>query len=351
MNKVKGYKKLFAGFAVVVVATVLGLSSVYWMQLSRSKAIKEKILGGKTHFYSVQNAEISSKVSLFKMETNVKNLDILFTNTKKKEKYNLIFKELVVKNSLFSKRFFVRIIGNIDINNKNSNLISVDLTGDSINFIPNKHSFIPEYADIKIKKINVKQLKAKESEVTHVMSGFSIDVDSDYAKSYANTTTRININAIDTRKNDKNFESNFEIVFSNIRNLDANGRVINVETEIETILYNDITNNYGLNLTGNYNINASGRVGKIDVELKLINSYSLTVALNKPTSDFIFFDRRSISEALQILSLVPPNPKDTENDKYYKFSADPGGKVTKLNGVNANDITRNLLFVNDGKNK
>ena len=143
-----------------------------------------------------------------------------------------------------------------------------------------------------------------------------------------NVAYKVNCDKILLATRDKNknvLENNFEASLSVLTELDEeNKKPVGLEITLEKFTFNDITNNFGIDVNGVALVNLLTKKFNSDARAKLINNISLTKSINNPKSEYIFFTREQMSSYVELLSFVPANNKDTAFTKYYdvRFNSD-----------------------------
>lgn len=326
------------GYFYVILLIFLTMYICIWF-IIKNKVIS--ILSNKSSQYDIEYDKLSVKLFPFSMESKISGLR--FTILNKKVKFTISFDQLVARNLLFSK--------NITLSINKINYIregydgSIELIDDNMRFTIGKNNTLRNI-NLEAKEINILEKDIKDNNIVEtIIGGFlfkTINIDS---KSYASVTLKVNMDSIISKKDDKQLESNFEFIFSNMHDIDSHGKVVSVETEIDNISYNDITNNFGFVVNGNYKISQEKGLGKIYLNGKIINYNSLISAINK-SDGFFVVKKELVSSFVQALKLIPANEKDTIYDKNYTLSADMTSKKMTINNIDLNEFLQSFLFKN-----
>ncbi len=322
---------------VIITLIIFAYFSIWFIVKNRMK----DILSNKTARYSIEYEKLSVRVFPFSVKTVVKGLNL---STRLNNNYNasIFFETISAKNIIFNKHINLNISNDIlfKVNDRNS---KIALNGDNISFVLGKGNkirnvnFIVDSIDI------IEYFDDGDFQSESLIKGFLFKTVDINTKNYSNRTIKMDMNSLVGRYEDKYIESNFDLILSEIRDIDSSGKVVSAETTIDSINFNDITNNYGFNLAGNYEVNPSKGRGIAKLELKIINYNSLITALNKEDSIF-FFKKELIQSLVESLKLVPQNEKDTIYDKYYKFESNIATKTMTINGGDIKNLLQGLIF-------
>ncbi len=322
---------------VIVALIIFTYFSVWFIARSRMK----DILSNKTIRYSIEYDKLSVRISPFSIKTTIKGLN-LGMKANENININLNVGKITAKNIIFNKHVNLNVSDNITfkVNDRES---KITLDGNSMNFILGKNNKIRNI-NFTADSINVVESSDKEDfEAETTIKGFlfkTIDINT---KNYSNRTIKMNIDSSVGKYENKYLETNFDMIISEIVDTDSNGKIVSTETNVEGINFNDITNNYGFNIAGNYEINPSKGRGIAKLELKIINYNSLITALNDDNSIFLF--KKNILQTLvESLKLVPENSKDSIYDKYYTFESNIATKTMTINGGDVKDLLQGLIF-------
>jgi hypothetical protein len=320
--------------------------------------IKEQLSRQITN-YTIEHGKISLKfLSPLRVSAAVEDLKILFSAPSLQggapvgnqlQNFSISSENMILANPLLSRKLDIYMPeGMVFDNGSNSNFLKpVDY---SFGIIFGSNSIIRKI-QMSARKIQSRKSTDSDSELFDSIKNFSLLISNeDRTEDHVNTAIKLNIDALNNKVGDKILESNFELIASNMRDFDSNGSVNTIEIAIEKSSYNDITNNFGLDVNGSYRISAYTRSAKADFELKIINFKSLITSLNKTDSEFPIFSKKSLNDTVQLLELMPTNPKDTKYDRYYRITSDIASKKATINGVDLNSFIQKLL-VNGGNSK
>lgn len=326
------------GYFYIILLAFITMYICMWF-IVKNKVIS--ILSNKSSQYDIEYDELSVRLFPFSMESKINNLR--FTILNKKVKFTISFGQLVARNILFSKNITLS-INKINYTREGYDG-SIELIDDNMRFTIGKDNILKN-VNLEAKEINILEKDIKENNIIEtIIGGFlfkTVNIDS---KNYASITLKFNMDSIISKKDDKQIESNFEFIFSNMHDIDSHGKIVSVETEIDNISYNDITNNFGFNINGNYKISQEKGLGKIYLNGKIINYNSLVSAINRSDSFFVF-KKELISNFVQALKLIPANEKDTIYDKNYTLVADMTSKKMTINDIDLNEFLQSFLFKN-----
>lgn len=280
---------------------------------------------------------IKIKLSPYGADSVVQNLSIIFRSNEMD--YNLSVEKLSIRKLFFGKKITLWFDG-IRISSKNYDAL-LELKDYNINVVLDRNSK-PKTMNFEAKKIDIREELDDNSEMVRTLIGGvlfkTVNINT---KNYINTTIKVNIDSIISLYREQRLESNFEFVYSFMKDLDSTGKVNSVEMELDNMTYNDITNNFGITLNGDYKYSSTGAAHAI-FDGRILNYNSLVSAINRKNSRFMI-KKESLSNLVQALKLVPSNGADTIHDKHYTFVMDMANKKTTINGVDFNDFLRSLL--------
>ena len=279
----------------------------------------------------------------FILKSTVKDLEvkILYKN----KHTSIVFDEVVIRNLIFTKNVNILFKGNAHINNNINNTRGtffigkhdVDFSLDEINKIGRIDTFI--------KNLTMEQYSSNDKLISkNVFDNLTVKFITIKDGDYENRTFRVNIDNIKTSTNDADLESNFEVIFSNIKEI-KDGQLVKIRNVIDTFNFNDITNNFAININGNYEADAYVKMAMVDINGNISNYNYLISAINNNSSFLI--DKNKVSTAVQVLELIPQNDKNTETDRYYNIRTNTSSKKVYVNDVEINEIVKQLLFGND----
>lgn len=326
---------------LVIAIILLSISALYFFAVSK---IKKKVVNA---IENVNNnyIEISYKklkISPFPIFIKIRFYDLDVKVESKGNKINITLPEITFKNLMFTRDVNVILPENGKLIDPKDKKMDVAFDQHYINFSLDKELKISGI-DAFVKKITLKYTEnAKTISDLMNITFKTIKLASD---EYINTTTRFDIDKIGVKLGDSEVESesNFEIVISNLKELDSSKKVISMTNLIDTFTYNDITNNYALGLKGNFNADNLTKNLTADVELEISNYNSLVRTINNKNS-YLLFDKAKISNFIQMLELAPENDKNTNSNKYYKVVVDMKTKLLLINNANINDLIKNMFY-------
>ncbi|MDR2077355.1 MAG: hypothetical protein LBP39_00105 [Rickettsiales bacterium] len=352
---VSGTRKYVLAFTILFLAWLI----LYTVQLLRVRSKIIDQLDRQTTNYALEHGKVTVKfLSPLKIGINVEDLKLSFSgpamykeipNKKPFKGANSYFKNVLFTSPLLSKKLNIYVPDEIAFDNGSTNGF-IKLVNYSIYIkIGNNSKF--EEIQILAGKVQNRELTPPDSEFLDLVKNFSLLISNDNkTKDQINTAIRVNIDAIYNRAENIVLESNFELIASNTREIDEYGNVNSIAINIEKSNFNDIANNFGVDISGNYRVSAYVGAGKADFEFKIINFKSLVNSLNKPNSEFPIFGKKSINDLVQLLELMPKNPKDTNYDRYYRITSDLISKKVTVNGVDLNSLLQEL-FTGGGNSK
>lgn len=326
---------------LVIAIILLLISALYFFAVGK---IKKKVVNA---IENVNNnyIEISYKklkISPFPIFIKIRFYDLDVKIESKENKINLTLPEITFKNLMFTRDVNVILPKNGKLIDPRDKKMDVAFDQHYINFSLDKELKISGI-DAFVKKITLKYTEnAKTISDLMNITFKTIKLASD---EYINTTTRFDIDKIGVKLGDSEIEneSNFEIVISNLKELDSTKKVISMTNLIDTFTYNDITNNYALGLKGNFNADNLTKNLTADVELEISNYNSLVRTINNKNS-YLLFDKAKISNFIQMLELAPENDKNTNSNKYYKVVVNMKTKLLLINNANINDLIKNMFY-------
>lgn len=303
-----------------------------------------KILNTNNVYYEVSYDKIDVAGFPFIIKTTVNNLRVKVIN--KSYTLSINFDKLKIRNLIFTKNINLLVDGVITIkNNQNENYSKISIGNHTIDFDLDSE-FKANNIDAFISNLIIKNYKDNINNLTNNLNNTTLKLITTNDIDYENKTIRINIDDIKTIFKDKDniLESNFEIIFSNIREYN-NNNIVSMKNLVDTFVFNDISNNYSLNLEGNYNVNSYTRSGILDANVSIMNYNYLISAINND-SDFLF-DKNLLLNGVQILELIPKNNKDTKTERHYNIKSDTNNKKFFINNVEINRLIQQLIFKND----
>ncbi|MDR2777799.1 MAG: hypothetical protein LBB24_03460 [Rickettsiales bacterium] len=344
-KQVKKITKTFKKTSTIatVFAVVLLLVHGLWLITFRKKL--EVVLDQRTTSYNIGYESRSMRPRLFGVKNTISDLRLSFIS--QKQNYEVIFKKFVINSSMFSRKHTISIPKGAIFNGENPNGLKADFVEELVVFTAKKNSVLMPTADIKIKEVRISDEKAGGRKNFCVLNNFSLNTVSDLVSNHIDSLFNLNIDAIKIKKNNDDLESNLEIVISSSNGIGSDGKIISIDTKIESLLVSDITNNYGISVTGGIRTTQVPRTGVVDIEFKIINFNSMLAAIENKDSELIVFNRNILSNTVQVLGLIPENPKDTDSEKYYRIVSDRASNTVTVNGVDSEAIIKKLLFISD----
>ena len=322
---------------IIVVLLIFVYFSIWFIAKNRMK----EILSNKTAKYNIEYEKLSVIVLPFSIRTSIKNL-VLSSGLEGKFSTSITFKKIVAKNIIFNKHVQIDVDGDIlfNVNDRNS---KITLEDDDISFVLGKNNKIKDVNFVANSIYIEESIDNSEVKSESTMKGFLFRIIEVGTKNYSNRTMTMNVDSIVGKYKDIYLENNFSMIVSEMLDIDSKGKIFSSQTNIDDISYNDITNNYGFNMHGQYEVNPSKGRGISKLELKIINYNSLISALNNENSVFLF-NKDNVRSIVEMLELMPGNDKDNLYDKYYVFESTIATKSMNINGKNIRDLFKNFSF-------
>lgn len=315
---------------VFLVITVLTIYITIWFKV---KSFIENKLNAYSAHYSIKYDSLRVSGFPFIINASIKNLEVK-SLSKNYSNLSFTFENLIVKNLIFTKNINISTKGKIYYGNK-ENDIYLTSNNESIDLTLGKNNEI-SFIDSFIQKITFHSIE-KDTEFNNVT--LKLIASNDY--NYSNKTFRINVDQIIS---DDTLEANFEVIFSNIKEMSDDNQVVRAyKNTIDTFVFNDITNNYSITLDGETSANIYNNSFFFNVEMAINNYNSLIKSLNDKSSRFII-DKHQVSSFVQFLLVIPKNAKDTVNKKYYSINGDLVKKTFTINNMNSMDLLQKILF-------
>ncbi len=322
---------------IIVVLLIFVYFSIWFIAKNRMK----EILSNKTAKYNIEYEKLSVIVLPFSIRTSIKNL-VLSSGLEGKFSTSITFKKIIAKNIIFNKHVHIDVDGDIlfNVNDRNS---KITLEDDDISFVLGKNNKIKDVNFVANSIYIEESIDNSEVKSESTMKGFLFRIIEVGTKNYSNRTMTMNVDSIVGKYKDIYLENNFSMIVSEMLDIDSKGKIFSSQTNIDDISYNDITNNYGFNMHGQYEVNPSKGRGISKLELKIINYNSLISALNNENSVFLF-NKDNVRSIVEMLELIPGNDKDNLYDKYYVFESNIATKSMNINGKNVKDLFKNFSF-------
>lgn len=263
----------------------------------------------------INNLRIRTIANKAEMVSTIKQVNIrrlMFT-----QNANIKFKDDVIETSIgddqFDLQFSENMILNIFVNHNKT--FNMDFSDNGMKVINKLNNQVISFENLFFKQVSV-------------LSDDNI----------LNVAYKVNCDKIlltPHEKNKKVLENNFEASLSVLSELDEeNKKAVGLEITLEKLTFNDITNNFGIDVNGVALINLLTKKFNSDIKAKIINNISLTKSVNNPASEYIFFTREQLSSYIELLSFIPDSGRDTVFTKYYDIRFNSEG----LNTINNKDI-------------
>lgn len=329
--------------AIIVIFVVI--CSVYVLVWNEVKKQVINVLNTDNAHYEFGYDKISVSGFPIILKTKVKNLEVKFLY--KNRNVSFIFDELSIRNFIFTKNVNILFNGNIIIKNSidGDEIYNKIIIGEhDIRFSLDGNNLINSI-DAFFKNMEIQNIVKEQSVLSNKLVNASLKLITIIDQEYQNRTFRLNIDSINTDVgSDKKLESNFEVIFSNIKEYEYD-KLVKIRNVIDTFVFNDISNNYSINISGDHISDSYVKSAKINLDASILNYDYLVSAINKD-ADFLV-SKDTVYKLIQILELVPKNSKDTQSEKYYSIKSDTKSRRFFINDVDVNDIIRKLIFKND----
>ncbi|MDR2778285.1 MAG: hypothetical protein LBB13_02155 [Rickettsiales bacterium] len=352
---IKRIRKNVSGLKKCTLAAIAVFSAWLVLYSVQLLCVKNKIreqLDRQTTGYTLEHGKIVVKfLSPLRISVAVKDLQLSFSGSpfprgasaeKQTKGFKIFSDNTLIFSPLLSKKLDIYIPDGFLFEDSQQNIL-VRPVNYFIRIIAGTNSSL-DRAKITAETIQTRKPTDSDSEFFDSMKNFSLTVSNDdKTKNHTNTTIKLNIDFINSKVEKGVLESNFELVISSIKDFDKNGNVASIEIAVDKSNFNDITNNFGLDVNGSYMVSARTRSGKADFEFRVINFRSLISSLNRADSEFPVFGKKSLGDIVQLLELIPANPKDTKYDRYYRLSSDIVSKTATINGIDINNFMQGLI--------
>ncbi|MDR3078952.1 MAG: hypothetical protein LBU15_02845 [Rickettsiales bacterium] len=340
----------------LTLATVVGVLVAvhgFWLFMSGSKfrAIVSLAANGES---GVSYAKVFVRPTLFGVKNTVLDLKISFPS--QIQIREVVLKRLEVRSSPFSRKMAIAVPEGILFSKKSiAHGGRIDFVGDSIVFRKKKGDLLAFEIDVKAREVRLPESVASNFSLVAASdpNGFSLRMSADSMKWGKD-------------ENSEQKELNFNFATSSSTEMGPDRESPSVDTtKIENLTINDITNGYGVSVTGSITDRMS-KIELIDLEFKVTNPNSLINTLNDGIREIISPDGKYAADLLRIpapdrevivnfilnfvqfLSLTPGTERDTEGLRYYRVISDfLSGKVT-VNGVDAETIAKKFKPVGGG---
>ncbi|MDR3078951.1 MAG: hypothetical protein LBU15_02840 [Rickettsiales bacterium] len=324
--------------AISIIGVLLAVHG-FWLFVHGNKF--RAMVSQKTNKYSIGCTKVFVRPTLFGAKNTV--LDLKISLYGQERTYEIIFKKLVVRSSMLSRRLTVAIPEGVLFSGENSVYGKMDLVDDSIVIRGKKGDLLAPEIDMKAREIRF-------LDGFCVVSNFSLITTSDLIGDHIELSLRTNADSVNVKRgaNSKQQESNFELVLSNSSEVGSDKKILSADTKIEKFTINDITNNYGISVTGSFSASQILRTALADIELKLINFNSLMNVLSNSEGDAATPDRKDVQNIVQFLSLIPGNEKDSDSLRYYRVVSDFISNRTTVNGTDIKTIATKFMPISGG---
>lgn len=330
-------------FLFIILAVIILIFSIYFYVWSRTRKIIINTLNIDNNYIKFKYDNIKIGGFPFFIKSYIKNLDITLMN--RRTKVNFKIDNVLIKNLILTKNVNIDVSGDITFL-YNDQTTNIDLIDKNINLtLTNKYKI--NNVDMFAKKII---LNEQDTNTINELENFTFKTIQVNTENYNNTTTRINIDRILTTisEEDVKLENNFELIISNIKEIDSNNNIVYLNNNIDTFVFNDITNNYAISLKGDYNINLLEKNILANLDLELKNYNSLVFAINNKKNYFIF-NKNNLKRFLQILALAPKNEKNTKSNKFYRIEGNLRNKTFIINNTDINKLIERMFLNNEIK--
>ena len=298
--------------------------------------------------YELSFGTVSTKGFLM-TNTKIKNIELLgrFENGRV---VKIALKQLNIKSIPFSKHYAIVINDDIKL------ITNTTTGGESIINIKPPKNFTIQFNLTKNNQVKnifttADKITLSDQDEKDIVDLFSVSFER-YMLVLENSIEsilRLNIdNIIETEKTEKDinrYENNLETVITvSTKFSEENNSTISNDIKINKFVLNDISNNFGFEIDGNYNSNFITKNTIMDFLLKVVNYNSMLRAINNK-NHFVMIDTKLLSQIMEILSLSPHNYRNTKFDKYYSIKYNRSQKsITVNNEAIENLIKKNFVF-------
>lgn len=321
-------KKIYVYLPLIILFLLIILFyTIIWFKIK--SAIVSSLNSYNTR-YEIKYDSVRVSGFPFIMKAHIKNLQIkLFTKSQGDGVFTI--ENLTLKNLIFTKNLSLVVNGKVFYGKKDDDVYfelnneSFDIVIGSDGSLKSIDAFIPKLLFHGTDSADINNLTFKMVTVT------------DY--NYINRTFRFNVDQILYENNSS--ESNFEVIFSNIREM-KDDRLISTKNVLDTFTFNDITNNFGIAISGQNTSSTYINTSPLNLDLEINNYNSLIAALNNEDS-ILIFDRNKTLNAIRFLSMLPEDNRSTSSKKYYKINLDLVKKTIEINGLNAKNILQKVV--------
>ncbi len=326
----------------IFIFIIIFLISLYFITINK---VKKKIIKA---IENINNNYIEISYGKISIAPNPIFIKIKFSDLNIKlevedNKVNFELDSLVLKKLTMTKDINVILPKAAVINNTQKQKVDVLFGNNYINLSLNKNLGINNI-DVIADQISLKS-QNKDNNLTSKFINLTFRTIKVASDEYINMTSRFNVDKINTKLNneEEESESNIEIVVSNIKEIDSTKEVISITNIVDTFIYNDISNNYAIELSGNFKADRLTKNLTVDTEMEIKNYNSLIRAINNKDI-YHFINKDKISNLIQLLQLVPDSDKNTDNNKYFKVIGNSLNKLLLINNVSINDIIQNIFY-------
>ncbi|MDR1498943.1 MAG: hypothetical protein LBS34_01490 [Rickettsiales bacterium] len=334
-------------FVLLAIFSVV-LTYIYlWFKVKRELIESMKV---DDSYFELKHGDISVNGFPFFVKSKIK--DIEFSMLSKENKITFKTKELQINNLIFTKNMNIVLRNSVDVLfngnlvlqirlKENDDAIVIDMSLKDNRTISNLETHIKEFTITDIGKMK------GDFMTENTLKNFVLKVIGVENDDYNNLTVRVAADQILTKIISKNIqiENNFELIFSTTKEFDANGKIARIKTDVDTLVLNDITNNYAIGASGQYSIDMVTKNIESNADFKVKNFNSLIVMLNDKNAYFLI-KKSNLSNVLQVLELAPADSRDTSSDKYYKIAVSLKTKQILINGDDLNQIIKKVMFSN-----
>ncbi len=326
----------------IFIFIIIFLISLYFITINKvKKKIIKTIENINNNYIEISYGKISIVPNPIFIKIKISDLNIKLEVEDNKVNFEL--DSLVLKKLAMTKDVNVILPKTAVINNTQKQKVDVLFGNNYINLSLSKNLGINNI-DVIADQISLKS-QNKDNNLTSKFINLTFRVIKVASDEYINMTSRFNVDKINTKLNDEEeeSESNIEIVVSNIKEIDSTKEVISITNIVDTFVYNDISNNYAIELSGNFKADRLTKNLTVDAEMEIKNYNSLIRAINNKDI-YHFINKDKISNLVQLLQLVPDSDKNTDNNKYFKVIGNSLNKLLLINNVGINDIIQNIFY-------
>ncbi|MDR2760675.1 MAG: hypothetical protein LBB09_02400 [Rickettsiales bacterium] len=328
-----------AYYAVIISIALIAAIIAYGYFLSAHITKVKKALLKKNPKFELTFSSMKTSGFVF-LDTNINNAQIRMLDNKKNEVF-LKIKNVRARNLIFTKSFDILIDKEIEIilgekneryviNLPGGNRIALEL--DLINRLKKLEIFFSEI----ILNVEKENLIAKNLSANIVKIITYDDV--------INIVASANIDSLAVNFDDQTgekklfYETNFELLTSILSEINSSNKIINQNFIVEKLTFNDITNNFALNVVGNVKNNVLMKTSGLSFELKITNYNSLIRTINDANRYFLI-DKIKLSAFVELLKMAPQDKRNTVAEKYYVMKTGAAGALL-INNVSTDSILK-----------